>query len=277
MVKAVKPNKESAKGWKPAVASLLRQAEEAYQAGDMFTGHALDEKVFTIQAEDLQRLEDALQQLPKKRAQTAMLGWSDIVIEATEYAAAVSDLPKKDPAPWEVEAELKAIAACARALQDRLLRISRSALAVVENEAYTPQGKEADPWPWFSIGRYSFDSDGVPEPEEPWGGHDDMRTYELGVLAPFLESAASIVAKRKSAPRGERTPTQAQRVKDKAKRMLISTLHFELHTVLDRPVTHVLPIAQVIHTWATGESVKDEWGQTEIDRTNERIRAVGRE
>jgi len=223
---------------------------------------------------DLEALKAALGRLPKNQAMTANSGWADVAREAAGYAQAIADPPKRRPAPWKVEQELKALAECARTMRHKLANISRPALDTIENSAYSRIGKAADPWPWFPIGRYSFDDDGVPEPEEPWGGHDDMRGYELGALAAFLDDVAGYTATRKAEPKGKRTPSLAQQVKARAKANLVDCLHLQLHIFLDRPITHVLPIAQAVHTWATGEPVGKDWGQTEIDRIKDRIAAL---
>jgi hypothetical protein len=223
---------------------------------------------------DLEALKVTLGRLPKNQAVTAEVGWFDIALAATEYAQAIADPPKRNPAPWKVEQELKAIAVCARTLRHKLANVSRPALAAIENDAHSRIGKAADPWPWFPIGRYSFDDEGVPEQEEPWWGHDDMRGYELGALATFLDDVAGHTATRKSEPKGKRTPTQTQQVKSVAKHRLIEWLRFELHIANDRPISHVMPIAQAVHTWATGEVVGKDWGQTEMDRIKEQIAAL---
>ena len=221
---------------------------------------------------DLEALKAALGRLPKKARETAEMGWTDIAREARVYAQALAEPPKRRPAPWKVEQELKALAECARTMRHKLANVSRPALDTIENSAHSRIGKAANPWPWFPIGRYSFDDDGVPdpEPEEPWGGHDDMRGYELGVLASFLDDVAGHAATRKAEPKGKRTPTQAQQVRDRAKQSLVSTCHFELHILLQRAAGHALLIAQTVHTWATGEPVGKEWGQSVIDQEKER-------
>lgn|GEM_PF-5001773 len=245
---------------------LLWEAEEAAQAGDHARAEWLEAQVMAAQAADLQSLKAALERLPKKAAQTAEMGWTDIAREAQEYARAMAEPPKRNPPPSKVEADLKALAACARTLRHKLTTLPRPALDAIENSAYSRIGKAADPWPWFPIGRYSFDSDGVPTQEEPYLGNDCMRPDELEILAAFLDDVAGYAATRKAEPRGKRTPTQAQLAKDRAKRSLVSTCHFELHIALDRAVGHALLIAQTVHTWATGEAVGKDWGQSVIDQ-----------
>jgi len=223
---------------------------------------------------DLEALKAALARLPKKAAQTAEMGWDDIAREARAYALALAEPPKRNPPPSKVEAELKALAACARTLRHKLTTASRPALNAIENGAYSRIGKAADPWPWFPIGRYSFDSDGVGNPEEPWWGHDNLRPDELSILASFLDDVAQSAASRKGAPRGPRTPTETQQALDRAKRSLVSTCHFELHIALERSVSHALLIAQTVHTWATGEAVGKDWGQSVIDQEQEYAKSL---
>ena len=226
---------------------------------------------------DLEGLRAALHRLPKNRAKTAELGWDDIAREALCYlnsTAAAMNPPKRQAAPWKVEQELRAIADCTRTLRHKLDTISNEAVNVIETGAYTDMAVGADPFAWFPIGRYSFDSDGVPTPEEPWFDHDYTRPGELGRLADLLDSVSNSVGAMKSAPNGNRAPSQARVAMVAAKDRLINTLHWELHSAIDRPKSHILPIAQAIHTWATGEPVGIEWGQAEIERTDARIAAI---
>ena len=226
---------------------------------------------------DLEGLRAALRCLPKNQAKTAELGWDDVAREALSYfhsTAAAMNPPKRQAAPWKVEQELRAIVDCARTLRHKLDTISNEAVNIIETEAYTDKAVGGDPFAWFPIARYSFDSDGVPTPEEPRWGHDYTRPGELGLLADLLESASDSVGSMKSAPNGNRAPSQARVAMVAAKNCLVNTLHWELHSALDRPKTHILPIARAIHTWATGEPVGVEWGQAEIERTDARIAAT---
>ncbi len=223
---------------------------------------------------DLDRLKEMLGRLPKKQAKSAEIDWTNISMEAMRYRQKVTESSataqdEKKVQPWEIEKEILAIATDARNLRERLARVTRPVLNVIENEA-NPSPDVADPFPWFPIGRYKFDSDGVPEPQEPWWGHDNMREYELEALAVFLESAAGTVAQRKKNPRGPRPLTDATIYRERAKNFLIADLHLNIFVFHERPLSHVLPIVQVVHEWATGVPVGKEWGETELDRVEAR-------
>lgn len=108
----------------------------------------------------LDELKAALADLPKNQAKSAAESWKWIARAADEYARAMAEAPKRPLPPWKVEKELKAIADCARTLQFKLQQVSGAAVGAVEDRAYTQKWRDADPWPWFPIGRYEQDEEG---------------------------------------------------------------------------------------------------------------------
>ena len=193
--------------------------------------------------------------LPKNQRATALAcwegfgDWDHATVAGVHYAAWAyahsllfrkAAMPSARMKPHLIEKELGRVAADARALLSKLGNLSPFSLELICIQLQEDSGL------WKAGG---------------------MMVHELESLAGNVEVIAKAVADRKQPPNGRRQGVSG-RVPP------VEHLLFDIGRMVSfrkGKVTHILPIARVVHEWATGEVPGPEWGERPFEQVRPKL------
>jgi len=246
-------------------------------------------------------LKKMLEELPQRERDTARRIWDDydwrdsedddplfgLRSSAKRYKLTIlieksKIKPNPKESPHLVEKELEKIAASARDLRSKLEHISPTSLTWIEKSSINYPPPNAEDWvegqffasvsdlhAWFRIRRICASAD-VSMEEGPCWGRDGERPMELEALAQSLDWIARGAEATKQSPNGARKGDHGRAV----------ALEWMLYCVgrmsnfRKCPKAHTLPIARVVHEWATGERPGNTWGDRPLDKINPDLRKL---
>jgi len=241
--------------------------------------------------DELQKLWEACQALPKHPRETAVLGWTDqndwrllgqtVPKVAGLYLQEATQLVEAEKAPppsWgDVQRDLEGIKEAASCLVERLTHLHPESLDLIQNvalEASTKRPNEhtegtyfwtqADGYAWFPVARCEWSGGhdyGWPEPCEPEYGHDGMREWHLTALCRLMDILVRDAVVMKEQNNGHRT---ARPQDDPVFNLMLRLC--EMTKTLARPKMHALKLGQMIHAWYDGDPVGDQWGRKPWER-----------
>jgi len=240
-------------------------------------------------------------ELSKDEICTALLCWDDYNWDDSHYppiygikfsAIAYGINPATDPvkhksknkkhSPYEIELELDRLAAAANDLAVKLRSMSNECRELISSTSfiYNPlscneECSEKSHFnystitEWFEIERAHICDDGSIQEDELYFEMGNLRYKELIEIAEFIKIAAKKAQAMKQDRRGKR-------VTNSGRLYSLEWLMLNLGKIVmiqKRQMEHVIPIAQKIHEWATGEPL-GKGGETAGKRSFDQIKAA---
>lgn len=240
-------------------------------------------KYIALVEADQVRLEALIDGMPTRVRESARTCWhrdacpihGGIVDHASRYWGWIQPEPVvKRSHPYALEKELNAVIASAMDLKGKLERLSadcREEIGATLQLRANAREWASEAWKlttWIKFSPWHIFPDGWDSDQESAceisGQVYGQNIIQLEILARSLEPIVKELASRKQAPNGERMWWLADSVQ-----FLVQLVFYSLEEN-GCPKSHVLPIARIIHEWATGEKPGLTWGE----RRFKRIRAM---
>lgn len=245
-----------------------------------------DSEPRNLSEDDWHRLKAMLERLPARERESARHCWDENTCpengginraawnhwHRNQWDAMPDSRGKLEPN--QLEAEIEAIIATARDLKSKLERVNWESMNLIRNAVDAQAGGDSREYfeetrnikDWFKLSWWDCFEDGYDSDDEVACAKSNCKFgVNLGQLEHLAQSLAPIAqefAARKQSPNGAREDRKGDPI------LWLVGMVWDSLAEHKRPKAHILPIARIIHEWATDgrEIPGPTWGERRLKR-----------